>query len=226
MEALTLQQLLANVREELDDEVPPYLYSDAALIKYLNEAVHEVAVRTRCLVESERSDMCVIQLQPGVATYTLHPSVVVIRRAYLVSRPDEALLRTSSIHLQRHRSAWRTEQGTPRFLIRDRQQRRITLSPIPDAADTLRLELWRVPADDEVMEGPSDEPVIEPLHHHVLHRWACFRAFNRKDSEQQDTTLADRNLSMFEATFGPAPTAAALQTLQIDPLTGTVPAWF
>ncbi|HEY1034561.1 MAG TPA: DUF6682 family protein [Pseudoxanthomonas sp.] len=226
MEALTLEKLLANCREELDDEVPPYLYKDAALTKYLNEAVHEVAVRTRCLVESERTDMCVIQLQPGVATYLLHPSVVIVRRAYLASRPEEALKRTSSTHLQQHHCNWRTEQGAPRFLVRDRQQRKITLSPVPEVADTLRLELWRVPADDEVMESMDDEPVVDPLHHHMLFRWACFRAFNRKDSEQQDTTLADRNLTMFEAHFGTAPTASELQNLQIDSLSGTSPVWF
>ena len=97
MEALTLGQLLADTREELDDEVAPYLYGDPKLIKYLNEAVHEAALRTRCLVESERTDMCVIALQPGVATYTLHPSVVVIRRAYLESDPGRQLTRTTSV---------------------------------------------------------------------------------------------------------------------------------
>lgn len=221
-----MERLLADTREELDDEVAPYLYSDDKLIKYLNEAVHEAALRTRCLVESERDDMCVIALQPGVATYELHPSVTVIRRAYLEAEPDRVLTRTTSAHLQRHYCQWRTEQGTPRFLIRDRQAQRITLSPIPEVAGTLRLELWRVPTDDEVMEGPDDEPAGGPIYQHALFRWACFRAFNKKDSEQNDTALADRNLLLFEQAFGPRPSATDLQRLQIDQLTTTAASWF
>jgi hypothetical protein len=226
VEALTLERLLADTREELDDEVAPYLYGDDKLIKYLNEAVHEAALRTRCLVESERDDMCVITLQPGIATYELHPSVVVIRRAYLDSAPDRHLTRTTSAHLQRHHCEWRTERGEPRFLVRDRQARKITLSPIPEVAGTLRLELWRVPTEEEVMESGDDEPAGGPIYQHELFRWACFRAFNKKDSEQNDTTLADRNLALFEAAFGHRPSATDLQNLQIDQLTGTAPAWF
>lgn len=71
MEARTLSQLIEECREELDDDVAPYLWSDAVLTRHLNEAVEEACIRARLLVESGRPEICHINLEPGRADYTL-----------------------------------------------------------------------------------------------------------------------------------------------------------
>ncbi|MGH8025997.1 MAG: DUF6682 family protein [Pseudoxanthomonas sp.] len=221
-----LGQLIEDCREELEDEVAPYLWTDEYLTKRLNEAVEEAAIRARLLVESDREDICQITLVPDQAQYTLHESVLVIRRAVLASDRSEPICRTTTAALDGHRCRWREETGTPEFLVRDQQARTITIAPIPTAADVLHLTVWRLPTDDELMEDDGDEPCIEQTYHDKLMHWACFRALSRRDMEQQSTKDADRHLSIFEAVFGERPTAAHLQSLAIDPVTGTAPVWF
>lgn len=221
-----LGQILEDAREELDDEVAPYLWSDPVLTKRANEAVYEAALRTRCMVETERDDICQIQLVAGQASYDLHPSIVVIRRAVLASDRSEPLCRTTTAALDGHCSSWATETGKPEFLVRDGQSRRLTVSPIPTEDEILYLTVWRTPTDDELMEDESDTPAIDPLFHDNLWHWVVFRALTRRDTEQANTKDADRHLAEFETAYGPRPTAAQLQALAIDPITGTEPMFF
>lgn len=226
MQALTLERLIEDCREELDDAVEPYLWSDKLLTRYLNEAVAEAAIRTRCIVETGQPLISQIEVKAGQASYTLHPSVVVVRQALLASEPREPLVRTESQALDGHRCDWRTETGTPRYFLRDQMSRLVRLVPAPIKDDTLVLTLWRTPADVEEMEDPLDEPAIDSNYHGHLIRWACFRALNKRDVEQQSTNDADRNLAMFEQFYGARPTMRQLQALQIDPVTGNAAVWF
>ncbi len=226
MEARTLSQLIEECREELDDDVAPYLWSDAVLTRHLNEAVEEACIRARLLVESGRPDICHINLEPGRADYPLHPTVYVVRRAVLASNLSDPLCRTTSAALDGQHHHWRTEAGRPEYLVCDRQAREVSVSPVPAEVDVLQLTLWRVPEAAEVMEDSEDEPVIDAIHHRKLVHWACWRALNKRDSEQRSTADADRHLALFESYFGERPTARALQQLSIDPATGTQPMWF
>ncbi len=226
MEARTLRQLIDDCREELDDDVEPYLWPDELLTKHLNEAVEEACIRARLLVESSRADICRVPLVPGKAEYALHPSIVVIRRAVLADGHGEPLKRTTSTALDGVCRSWRTEAGPPEYLVRDQQARTIALSPIPDAATDLLLTVWRVPAADELMEQDDDEPVIDAMHHRKLLHWACARAYMKKDVERSSPEDAALQMAVFEDYFGQRPTARALQQLSIDPATGTQPNWF
>lgn len=226
MTAKTLEELLVDVREELDDEVPQYLWSDPALTRYLNEAVKEAAIRTRCLVESGNAALCQIAITAGQAEYAIDASVVIIRRAALASCLDRPLLRTTGVNLDRACRHWQTEAGRPEYLLRDQQMASIRLSPIPDADDTLNMTLWRVPTDIEVMEAGDDEPVIPAIHHEHLKHWACFRALNRRDAELGSPADAANHLALFEAYYGPRPTARELQQLAIDVLPSVEAHWF
>lgn len=226
MEARTLKQLIEECREELDDEVGPHLWEDSVLTRHLNEAVEEACVRARLLVESSRADICKIPLLPGQADYTLHPSVLVIRRAVLSDGVSDPLCRTTSNALDGHCRRWREEQGKPEYIVRDRQARGITVVPVPTEPVDLELTVWRMPAADEVMEDEDDEPVIDVTHHRKLVHWACFRAFTKKDSERNSPEDAQLHYTLFEQYFGERPTARALQQLSIDPVSGTQANWF
>ena len=48
----------------------------------------------------------------------------------------------------------------------------------------------------EAMEDGEDEPVIDAIHHRKLVHWACWRALNKRDSEQRSTADADRHLAL------------------------------
>ncbi|MDR1076361.1 MAG: hypothetical protein LBL59_08735 [Xanthomonadaceae bacterium] len=226
MQPRSLCKLIRDCHSELDDDVGKTLYKDSELADFLNEAVEEACIRARLLVESTAPDICRIPLRAGVGEYRLHPSVVVIRRAILKDSRAHSLKRTTSAVLDRHRHDWREHSGHPRYLVRDQQARQIDITPVPDMDSELHLTVWRVPTEEEVMELPDDEPVIDAIHHRKLVNWACFRAYSKKDSEKEDLVRADRHLVLFEQYFGPRPTARELQQLAIDPVTGTKPYWF
>lgn len=225
MEALTLGDLIEAVREDLDDEVGPFLWSDPSLTRFLNEAVEEACLRARLLVVTGGAHGT-IKLVPGVSEYALPSSVILIRRAALLSNPNDPLLRTTTAALDGHKCSWRTDLGVPQYLVRDQVSRQLSLSPIPEREDTLQLTVWRNPNATEIMETNDDEPVIDPMHHRKLVHWACWRAFNKKDVERYSPDDAARHMEQFELYFGERPTARALQQLSTDPVTGTQAHWF
>lgn len=222
-------ELLQRCREELDDIAEPHLFSDEVLVRHLNEAVRQACVRARLLVES-MLPLCAITLVPAQASYDLDPAVIVVRRAALRTRPSEPLLRTNTAALDRFRCNWRAEQGRPEFLVADQQGagRRIVLSPVPTEEDILDLVVLRYPTENETLlpDDNDAEPPIPLEHHDALVHWVCHRALRTQDQETSALRRADDHLAMFEAHFGPLPTAAQLQELAIDRLTGTEPHWF
>lgn len=229
MEELTLAQLIEQARDELNDAQTTYLWSDAVLTALFNEAVFEVNRRTRCIVDNRSLDVCRIALTAGQSEYDLHPSVIVVRRAALASRRSQPLLRTTQASMDLNYLDWREQRGEPRCFVRSTVRGVVFVSPVPDADDTLELEVWRDPLDVEVMEVSADSPSdagIPSAHHRKLVHWVCFRAFMRHDTETEMPQMASMHLDMFEAYFGARPTARELQQLGIDPVSGTQAVWF
>lgn len=228
MEARTLAQLEADVREELDDALAPFLWSSDRIRQLLNEAVAEANLRARLITDSATPTVCRIELVPGQSEYDLDRSIIVIRRAVLASQPQCALTRTKSYVLDRCSPGWRTHKGRPEYLVRD-QRNLLILSPAPTIADQLQLTVWRNPLESEQMEGDADDPSdagIEAIWHSKLVHWACFRALSKTDAEAETPSGARMHYEMFEAAFGPRPTASQLEQLSIDPVTGTEAVWF
>ena len=226
---MQLPDLLEACRQELDDVAAPHLWSDEQLVRYLNEAIRQACVRARLLVESTHP-MCAIAIVAGQDRYQLDPSVIIVRRAALRSRPSDPLFRTNTASLDRFRCNWRDEQGRPEFAVTDQQGagRLLLLTPKPTETDTLDLTVLRYPTEDEelVADDDTSEPVIALEHHEALVHWVCHRAFRSADQEASNTSRANDKLALFEEHFGPMPTAAQLQALAIDRLTGTEPHWF
>lgn len=228
MDPLSFDQLLADIREELDDDAEPFLWSSDRLGRLINEAITEANLRAHLILDHTTTDICTIAVAVGVAEYALHPSIIVIERATLASDTGRALTRTSEEYLEYLRGIqWRTETGTPDCLIRTTRGQ-ILLSPIPDKVDTLTLKVWRNPSEDETL-GPGDDLIdagIPAEHHAKLLHWICYRALSKRDAESQALREAEFHLSAFETHFGPRPTAAQLQRRAMDAGTPTRPVWF
>lgn len=229
MDELTLTQLIERARDELNDAQTPYLWSDAVLTALFNEAVFEANRRIRCIVDTGSQDVCHIALTAGQSEYSLHPSVIAVRRAALASRRSDPLLRTTQATMDLNYSDWRERRGEPRCFVRSTARGVVFVSPVPNADDTLELEVWRDPLDIELMEVGTDSPSdagIPAAHHQKLVHWVCFRAFMRHDTETEMPQMASMHLDMFESYFGARPTARELQQLGIDPVSGTQAVWF
>jgi len=73
---MTLAELIAAFRTDADDLVAnPYLWSDAELTRWANEAEQEAALRAKLLFDASTMAVCQIAVLAGTTSYALHAKV-------------------------------------------------------------------------------------------------------------------------------------------------------
>jgi hypothetical protein len=207
---MELTDLLTALRITLDDEIEPFLWSDETLTGYLNNAVREACLRAR-LLKSDADNtpaLCAVAVVAGTATYAFDPSILVVRSA-IFEGGGYKLYPRSALDMDRLYPGWDNGDpptGTPCEMVMDLEQKSFQLYPTPDADATLRLRVWRVPVDAEIMAEDDDEPAIALADPEELKHWAAYEAYLKKDGEAYDPERADAHLSTFESRFGKRPT--------------------
>ena len=213
---MDLAAIRTTTRQRLDDAVgPSYLWSDAELDEFANEAVTEACIRARLNTDSS-SEAAKVNVIAGIAAYPLHASVLFIERAYLDTSAI-ALSKTSFHELDELSGTWPTESGTPTQYIQDMDhasaagtlENRLTLYPIPTVTETLSLTVYRLPMVE--MSSDGDEPEIPPHLHLNLVDWMCHRAYMKGDADTLDTGKALVFERRFEKRFGPRPSARLVE---------------
>lgn len=218
---MNLEQLLSAARDMLDDHAEPPLYTDEELTRFFNNAVAEVALRTRML-QDDSGAACRIELEVGVARYAVAPEVLVVRAVHVPNR-SQPLIRLTSAQLDQIEPGWSHEErenGTPKYAVFDVAQKTLTLYPAPAAVGTAHLRVWRKPDEAEIMEAPDDEPVIVLPNDEMLKHWVAVECYQKKDGEQHDPVRAREHEGIFEAVFGPRPSVHSLTLWSTQPLTG------
>lgn len=207
---MELAGLRSATRTMLDDHKQPYLWPDEDIDRRLNNAVREACLRARLLRDSADTNpkLCVIPVKAGQDVVRLHPSILVPRSGILAGFPHKVYA-LSGPSMDKLRPGW--DNGThsaaaPCFMIMDTAQKLVQLWPKPDADYTLRLRVWRLPTDEEAMEGDSDEPVIILPDPEELCHWAAYECYMVQDSETLNPQAASRHLGLFESRFGSRPT--------------------
>jgi hypothetical protein len=227
---VTLQDLIAELRESrLSDNVEPYLWSDDELTRHINDAVRQVCIRQRSLVETQNTDICQIAVAAGQRLVKLHPSILAVRFAYPVGYPPNSDCQPKGItakRLFRCQPFWdqdTTTTGPMEFWIPDYQTGYLALYPLPSAAFTLQLGVWRMPLDVEQMETADlqGEPVIAPHWHADLLDWAEYKAFSRPDADTEQLQKAESAAQTFTAKIGRLPSATEVLLWGVSPLVGT-----
>lgn len=220
---MTLQELMADLRRRLDDEVEPTLWSDDALRGYLNDADRQSIIRQRLLLDVTSDACCKIALVPDQQIYPLNPTVLAVRSARVVGASCDPLQIRSAKHLWRRVGDWHgtTARGAPDVLVPDLQTGAIAVYPVPAVAGELRLAVWRTRFDAELMDTDQDEPQTPPHQRIDLLDWAEHRAYACKDAELYDERKSNDAEARFDAKFGRLPSAHEIRLWGISPLRGT-----
>lgn len=203
---MKLSELIALYRSDADDGVAPYLANDADLTIWLNEAVEEAAVRARLIFEDSDNSICVIPVTAGRKAYYLDELVCFVTKAWFTptgSTETVELTLTDRFEQDRVHPGRRGLTQPPTELIVD--DTTVTLGCIPEAAGSLRIDVYRLP--NCPMKELTDAPEIAPVHHRHLVPWATHRAYSRPDSELQDLERAKVEIKRFETMFGLRPDA-------------------
>jgi hypothetical protein len=214
---VTLADLIAEFRSAADDaDAQPYLFSDADITRWLNEAQTEAAIRRRLLRETTDPAMCEIDVTAGTADYTLHPDFVELsHHAFLLDGATERtdLLLVTREWLDRNVARWRDmESDEPLYLVQDALNLRLV--PTPSADGTLLLEGYRVPSAQMALS--ADTPEIAAIHHRHLVQWALYRGYGVPDKEVFDPKRAAQAEADFTRYFGPRPDADLRNDTRMD----------
>lgn len=179
-------------RREVDDVAAPFLWSDEDISLYLDQAQREFARQTDCFLDSTTASVCRVPIAANQALVALSQLVTKIRRAELAAtfRPvrvttlaemDEGQITGRDYGLSVP-TQWRTATGEPRFAVEDYEPGKLLLAPIPTAADTLNLTVYRLPLNKIAIDSAAFEVKDEDHQYHLL-SYMQFLAYSRQDAD-------------------------------------------
>jgi len=208
---VTIAALVLAARSDiLDDEAAPYLWSDAQLTRYANEACLEACKRAPLIQRTNN-----VAVTAATAAYAIDAFT---RQIYVAKLNLETVPLTQTTDAQLsyvYGSSWRTITGTPRHYVR--RGHTITLFPVPIVNDTLVITGSSVP------DGDFDVDVdIDSAYHDSLLHWIAYKAYLKTDADTYNPLKAVDFLKMFDAKFGPAHTARYDQIAQDTPKYSTL----
>ena len=141
---MNVAEFIAAFRADLVDNDTPPLWSDADIVRYLNDAIQEANERAFLTEDRATPAVCSITLTAGVSTYNLHPSVIRIKRLTYLGRP---MVETSVEAMDCESSNWESRSGEPRRYIFEQASgvnpAKVRLWPTPTSAGTLALTVNR-----------------------------------------------------------------------------------
>jgi hypothetical protein len=168
--------VIGHFREEVFDEEAPHLWSDALVLRYLNDAQLQFCRDTEGL---EATDT--LTLPAGQARVTLDPRILKVRAARLGSRTLQMLS-------PEHVAGWSGSVGTPSVLIvRSRTDIEPWPTPVEDTA--VELDVFRLPIT--TIESMGDDLEVEDMHERGLLMFMMHRAYARPDPETMDRTKSE-----------------------------------
>lgn len=193
--AMTLSELRAHTRSALlRDEALPYLWQDAEIDRYLNEAYRLFTVRTHVLVSSE-ADFCTFDTEPGTWTYAIDTRVVQVNEAYIESCADTNSPPTYHPlrDLTRRQQPYRGLSGRPMSYMMQVGSSRMRLSPVPDDVYTVRMICAHKPIRQLTSDTIRNE--LPEEYELALCDYAATRALRNNDPERANMQAA----ALFEA---------------------------
>lgn len=197
-------ELLALFRSDTTDTVAPYLWSDAEVYAYMNDA-YFMFVRLTGGVSDALSDACVLETSVKEPYVDLDPSILRIRQASLApdgktvrvinAQDTEALTDEDFGVLRRLNTS--TSVGEVRYLVTGMQQNVARLVNIPDRVYTINLLIERLPLT--TITGASQSFTdVAPHHHFHFLKWMRSLAYNKQDADTFDVKKAEAERQAFE----------------------------
>lgn len=183
-------ELLAQFRTEVVDIELPYLWSDALIYTYIDEAQKQFCRFTEGI---EDARTFTLQIQPNISWYDIDPAILKIRSAH-----DSATGREIPIIATEKMSnmgLWFDGATGPiKALIAGLEKGSLRALPVPSVASVVELRTFRLPYD----VAPGGEFEIDAQHVLNLLYWVKYRAYSVQDADASDKGRADLNRKEFE----------------------------
>jgi hypothetical protein len=182
-------ELLGIFRDEVSDTLAPYLWSDALVYAYIDDAQKQFC-RDAFGIEDARSFR--LTLAANTEWYALPPQVLTLLGAYdaTTGQPIPILTRAEA---SAKRLLFDGRTGPLRALVKDMQKGFLRAYPKSNDVGSVSLETTRL---SEAV-GAGDDFEIDEVHHLNLLMWVKYRAYSKQDAETYDPVKATSHKQMF-----------------------------
>lgn len=218
-----VDELRENILHDRSDRVEgtsDYLWTDATLVRYVNEAQRRFARRSFVIRDSTTAEVVNVTLVEGVAEYTLHPSILSVLSAKVdgatrdLARVGHCVLgdfTNSNAEIYNAAEIGAVNPGAPLAFTTDETigeddegsisavTLRVYPTPDADAADTvIKLRVVRMPLEELTTSSMSAVPEIPVDHHLEMLDWAAYLALRIVDQDAGNPKRAAEFAASFE----------------------------
>lgn len=220
MDLVTLLEHLAkdylDDRTELVDGDGDSLWSDALLVRYLNEAQRILARRAWCIVEYGVAPAGVITLRTGVSLYPVHKSILKVydgtpsTQAYPLGRANDTMIR--SVSLVYDFDAFEigvsaalnstADTGATTAIASDAGSRMLRVYPTPTATENgvqVAIKIARLPITWLTVDDTAASPEVPEDYHFLLCTYAAGKALTQPNVDGAMKTDGRLLLAEFDA---------------------------
>lgn len=196
---MTLQQILDEIRDTLDDKVAPYLWSDSEITRYANRAEERLAEEAYLIADSTTAAVCTMSLLSGTASYAKHSSIVLVNDPIYLPTKNRSVYRRTLAWLESKYPPWRSMgPGTPILFCEELDSGKIHFIPTPDSSMTANLSVVRRPLVSLTTSSLTSSPEIPAGFHKYLKNGILALAYQKQDTECYDPAKAQKYMDMFE----------------------------
>lgn len=196
--------LHAFFRSEVRDEATPYLWSDAEIYSYIDDA-QRMFCRLQGGIADASSPVTHIEVAAGDVFAPISPRILKLREAHRSADGyDLEILNFEDLQFHRpiddygHHTGYRIDNtvGVVRAVIVGMESNKLRLVHIPEEDQAIDLIVYRMPLDTITAGGGQSLEIDEHHHRHLLY-WMKHLAYQKQDAETYDRGRAD----MFRAEF-------------------------
>jgi len=172
--------LLGVFRDEMADTEAPYLWSDAMLRRYLDDAQKVFCRKTEGIEDSSTPAITRLDIQAGVEWYATDKRILKVRKAFDTATGRELPI----VNMERAGAEGIRFDGRAapiKALVAGLEKHKLRAWPKPSAGATIDLSVFRLPL--EPITGPDQDLELDDQHHLALLLWMKHRAYGKEDAE-------------------------------------------
>lgn len=203
---MTPQELYDAFRTEVADLTKPYLWTDAEVYSFMDEAQMSLC-RFGVGISDSDSEVTRISYAAGDEYVPYDPRILRVRMARLASSSRQVDVMNFNDFTSGaafgvdygtvQRLVLDSTRGPVRYLVTDLHQDQFRLVYVPEAADELLLTVYRLPL--EALTEASTAFEVSRQHHRPLLHWMKHLAFLKEDAETFDRARATEHEERFRA---------------------------
>ena len=179
-------------REEVRDTQQPYLWLSSEIYRYADDA-QKMFCRLQGGIADASSSLTQVSASAGALFGDISSRILKIRYASRASDDTEVeilnfedmqSMRVSDDYGYYARTRLDNSTGSILSIVVGMESNRVRFSPIPEAAETINLIVYRMPLED--ITGSGIDLEIDEQHHEYLLLWMKHRAYCKQDAETYD----------------------------------------